>query len=139
VAILRCLLNTTAINSFPQPHVSLITLSVGNASHRFSRDDFHVSFTIFLQDVPAQLQESRSAVETNRCFFLHLGVAMNIHPFALQTFFRWQSSLIIKGATQFEPCVEVLNTMQEYAGFVDAYSLCFIWPEEVTFSFIPLI
>ena len=28
------------------------------------------------------------AVETNRCFFLHLGVACGIHPFALQCYFR---------------------------------------------------
>lgn len=65
-----------------------MVLHVGGRARCFFRDDFSVSYEPFLRSLPAELIVSRAATETNRCFFIHLGVAMNVHPFALQTAFR---------------------------------------------------
>jgi hypothetical protein len=54
----------------------------------FLQDDFHTSFAGFLQFLPPELQLAKSVVETNRCFFIHLGIAIGIHPFLLQAAFR---------------------------------------------------
>jgi hypothetical protein len=59
-------------------------LQIGAHVLTFHRDDFHVLFSPFLKSVPTDLQMEKSVVETNRCFFLHLGVAMGLHPYALQ-------------------------------------------------------
>ena len=61
-------------------------LQIGAHVLTFHRDDFHVLFSPFLKSVPTDLQMEKSVVETNRCFFLHLGVAMGLHPYALQVF-----------------------------------------------------
>jgi hypothetical protein len=37
----------------------------------------------------------RCSQESNRCFFLHLGVAIGLHPFALQTVFRMAAADIL--------------------------------------------
>ena len=79
----------------PQPTSSLVQLAVGGSMWSFHQDDFHVSFGSFLSHLPVELQMSRSAVETNRCFFLHLGIATRIHPFALQTAFRYYASIAL--------------------------------------------
>jgi hypothetical protein len=57
----------------------------------FQQLDYSISFTPFLLRIPnfpESLAESSAAKETFRCFFLHLGVATGIHPFALQEVFR---------------------------------------------------
>ena len=82
----------------------------------FYSDDYQVSFAGFLQHLPFELQMTRSAMETNRykltvpafdlelcyimgrCFFLHLGIAVSIHPFALQTAFRYYASKAMESA-----------------------------------------
>jgi hypothetical protein len=62
---------------------------------QFYRDDFHVSYSSFLQNLPIDLQMSRAALEGNRCFFIHLGIAVGIHPFLLQTIFRYSTFNIL--------------------------------------------
>jgi hypothetical protein len=62
----------------------------GTKQIAFHRHDFYISFLRFFNPPgrwgPTQLQlkASREAIETNRCFFIHLGIAINVHPFALQ-------------------------------------------------------
>jgi hypothetical protein len=56
----------------------------------FHRHDFYISFLRFFNPPRGwgaeqqQLKNCREAIETNRCFFIHLGIAINVHPFALQ-------------------------------------------------------
>lgn len=76
----------------PKPTTRLLSVTVGGRALQFAQDDFHVSFGGFLEHLPVELQMSRSAVETNRCFFLHLGIATAVHPFVLQTAFRYYAS-----------------------------------------------
>jgi hypothetical protein len=130
VEILKVLEGITNIG-MPHPHTSTLELVIGNRFLlKFYRDDFHVSYDSFLQHVPPELQMCRTALETNRCFFVHLGVALNIHPFALQVAFRYFAIQKIQSSSKDDICREVLESVNEYAGFVDAYSLCFLWPIE---------
>lgn len=71
------------------PSTSTVQMRINNdILYDFYQDDFHVSYAGFLQQLPIELQLSKAAVESNRCFFIHLGIAMQIHPFALQSAFR---------------------------------------------------
>jgi hypothetical protein len=94
----------------PQPQRSLFvfTLHINSNPIQFSfyRHDFQVSYASFLPHLHPDLKSTKCALETNRsallslylwiphptpsfrCFFIHLGVAMNLHPFAIQSYFR---------------------------------------------------
>ena len=54
----------------------------------FLQVDYGISFLPFLEGLDDRLLKSPAALETSRCFFLHLGVGTGIHPFALQEVFR---------------------------------------------------
>ncbi len=72
----------------PPPYVCNAEIVVGVHRYFFHEFDFHVTFNNFLKELSPELQMARSAIEVNRCFFLHLGVAVRIHPFLLQIAFR---------------------------------------------------
>ena len=101
------------------------------------RDDFYVSYGAVLRGLqPTELQLSGAAVETNRCFFLHLGIAVSIHPFLLQLTFRALASKLL-----LDICAEdadaslredILSSVVAYAGFVDANALIWLWLEELS-------
>lgn len=96
----------------------------------FFRDDFHVSFSGFLLNLPVPLQMSRPALEGNRCFFIHLGIALGLHPFLLQTIFRYSAGNILRKLKEqwFE---DLLASVLSYCDLVDANSLSFLWPREL--------
>lgn len=107
-------------------------------------DDFHASFQGFLQPIlPPELQVARSAVESNRCFYLHLGIATGLHPYLLQCHFRAQALHLLAvakaqqananngGADGVLWFADLLESVLGYAGFVDANVLCLLWPREL--------
>jgi len=140
ITILRFLREAGKIYNFfaPHPSLSILEILIGqqHQAFRLRREDYHVSFHVFLQGLlPPELQISFSATETNRCFWLHLGIATNIHPFALQTAYRYLAmerlnvlSLGIDDSKEVER--EILSSIVTFAGFVDAHILCFLWPIE---------
>jgi hypothetical protein len=83
----------------PHPHIQDLSLSFTAPSQcviRYQKHDFFVSFESFMTYLPPDLQISRSVVETNRCFFIHLGVATGFHPYLLQGFFRWAAKRMLE-------------------------------------------
>lgn len=115
-----------------QPFVTEFALLGG--LYKFLKDDYHVSFTPVLDNkgLSPDLQISRSAVETNRCFFLHVGIAVGIHPFALQTAFRHMAALLLEDKSHEDASLmqDILPSVLQYAGLVDANALIFTWPQE---------
>lgn len=96
---------------------------------RLKQEDFQTSYQPFLTTIPPLLQMTACAVEANRCFFIHLGLAVGIHPFSMQTAFRQQAKLL--NSTQSDDLVaELLTSLFEYAGLVDANALIYLWPRE---------
>lgn len=136
-AILRVIsphaFNCSAVLLGLQPFVSQfelrLPLAAGSLMY-FRRFDHHVSFVPFLRAIPPGLQISRGALETNRCFFIHLGLAMKIHPFALQQAFRRMALHLLPLLPADSPALDIVPTINEYAGFVDANCLCYLWPQE---------
>ena len=64
-------------------------------TYDFVQEDYGVIFKDFLNDrfigsvgVDSKGNSLVCCLESNRCFFLHLGVGIGIHPFALQSLFR---------------------------------------------------
>eukprot|EP01038_Epipyxis_sp_PR26KG_P016430 gene16430-22402_t len=115
----------------PRPFSCAIELILGNIPFKFIQIDFQVSFQAFLQSIPPDLQVSRSAIETNRCFFLHLGVALSIHPFVLQTVLRYYASIDmfhLKDTDSWKQ--DILHSILEYAGLVDANAMIILWLKE---------
>ena len=98
----------------------------------FIKDDYHVNFTFVLRNVPLSLQMARSAVESNRCFFLHLGIALSIHPFALQVACRHLAKQLLLDTTSedFSLRADILSSVLGYAYFVDANALIWLWLQE---------
>ena len=66
--IVRYLVQRNAFRTFfiPAPHSTSVTMTIGDVTIHLLRDDFHVQFAPFLRDIPAVLQLSESAIETNR-------------------------------------------------------------------------
>lgn len=111
---------------FPTPH--------GVKQIAFHRHDFYISHLRFFYqpEDPSlrQIRATREAVETNRCFFIHLGIAINVHPFALQTYFRHVAATITSRDHD-ELQEDILRSVLQYSGFVDANALMYIWPSEM--------
>lgn len=138
--ILRRIVGSLSRFAIPQPMQGDYEFSLSwMRSYQFDRDDFHVSFTPYLITLPIDLQMARPAVETNRCFFIHLGIAMNIHPFCLEVALRNAAQRYLMTASSDDIATSVLPSLLEYAGFVDANSLSFIWPVEFNTSRICFI
>mmetsp|Transcript_11877 Transcript_11877/g.26396 ORF Transcript_11877/g.26396 Transcript_11877/m.26396 type:complete len:200 (-) Transcript_11877:342-941(-) len=100
---------------------------IGGNRYHFEQHDFHTEFAHFLEDIPRELHHSRSITEGNRCFFVHLGVAVQLHPFALQTALRFIAAS--ERDFQEEWAREICETIGQYAGYVDANALAFVWPQ----------
>lgn len=94
---------------------------------RFLEIDHHVSFGGVLQGMPVELKNATEAVETNRCFFLHLGIATGIHPFILESVLRHYSNRLQFERSEDSWVCEIVSTVNAYAGFVDANCLSFLW------------
>eukprot|EP00601_Ochromonadales_sp_CCMP2298_P007227 CAMPEP_0173198682 /NCGR_PEP_ID=MMETSP1141-20130122/16815_1 /TAXON_ID=483371 /ORGANISM="non described non described, Strain CCMP2298" /LENGTH=208 /DNA_ID=CAMNT_0014123487 /DNA_START=13 /DNA_END=639 /DNA_ORIENTATION=- len=109
------------------PSICEAVLTIGGVRWHFEQHDFHTSFMHFLLDVPPNLQMTRAALEVNRCFFVHMGVGMQVHPFALQTAMRHMAAT--EGPTLEDWLQEIVGSIRQYSGFVDANALPFIWPQ----------
>lgn len=98
LALTRAAIASGAVPT-PHPHVQDLSLSFAVPAQcvmRYQKHDFFVSFESFMTYLPPDLQISRSVVETNRCFFIHLGVATGFHPYLLQGFFRWAAGKMLQ-------------------------------------------
>lgn len=58
------------------------------------------------------------------------GVALQIHPFALQTAFRLRTRQLLSKDSTDDLAKEILSTVVETAGLVDANCLMYLWPAE---------
>jgi hypothetical protein len=72
----------------------------------------------------------QEALETNRCFFIHLGVAMSIHPFALASAFRVIAEQAVSDKSIDDMYREDLWSAISRGDFVDFNILSAIWPVE---------
>ena len=116
--------------SSPAPDVRELVLVFQGQSFRWNRYDYGISFLSFLPTLAPELQISAVACETNRCFFLHLGLAAGIHPFAMQEAFRTRARIGLRELSADDFAQVVVNTVLEPSGLVDANALAFLWPKE---------
>jgi hypothetical protein len=79
-------------------------VSNGVSSLQFTQLDFGVSFEPFFSEKTTSLSAQQCEAflqmpalrEDNRCFFIHLGVALGLHPVALQAIFRAHSDAMLR-------------------------------------------
>eukprot|EP01039_Chlorochromonas_danica_P010872 gene10874-12084_t len=118
-----------SVFSVPPPATSLVEIRLGNkGTLQFLKDDFHTSFGGFLTGIAPDLLLSQPALEVNRCFFIHLGIAVGVHPFLLQSAFRLFANEALRNTDIWYQ--ELLQSVLARGGFVDANVLCFLWPVE---------
>ena len=82
----------------PNPSQTTVDVQIGSKHNFFYQDDFHTSYASFFTKLSPELQVAKSAMEMNRCFFIHLGIAINMHPFALQCAFRRLATIAMENA-----------------------------------------
>ena len=87
-------------------------------------------FLDYYDALDTRLRLTNAAQETNRCFFLHLGVAVSYHPFALQTCMRMRAREYLLELEKDDYRRDILESVLEPSGFVDLNALCFLWPVE---------
>jgi hypothetical protein len=88
-----------------------------------------------------RLGTSAAVHESMRCFFLHMGMAVGIHPFALQVAYRKLSKMLLENPPAPEDNKEArenycgwngdpLGSVQSRGNYVDCLALNAIWPIE---------
>lgn len=124
-----------------------------NTTLHFVEFDYGMSFKPFFSDTSSACDAQRRDVllgtsalrEANRCFFIHLGVALGLHPVALQAIFRAQSDLLLKRIQlalsqktdeddqQFDVVKMLdasLQSVLQHNDMIDAPVLSAVWPQE---------
>jgi len=114
----------------------------------FDQYDYGITFYHFLDPTwiepsfPAERsRKSAAANESMRCFFLHMGMAVGIHPFALQVAFRKLGNKLLEHPPAPEDNQELkdnytgfngdpLASVQSRGNYVDCMSLAAVWPRE---------
>jgi tRNA(Arg) A34 adenosine deaminase TadA len=137
----------------PQGIESLFSLTHGSKSLQFIEIDNGMSYRPFFSRESSSCNASQlemvlrtpALCETNRCFFIHLGIGLELHPVALQAIFRKHSSLLLEHVgdlltrkkneddTQFDPLVIFERSLQSvlcYGGMIEAPILGIVWPQE---------
>lgn len=141
-------------NALPDPiKQSPFSVSKGGTTLRFTHIDHGASFKPFFSPKTAgcsaeqlsSLLDTPALRETNRCFFIHLGVALGVHPLAMQAIFRAHSDLLLKRlhlalsqkTHEDDQRFDVLNMFEaslksvlQHNDMVDAPILGIVWPQE---------
>lgn len=109
----------------------------GGVHFDFHKYDYGVSFVPFLQSLPLEYQGTPTAMETNRCLFLVLGISTGLHPFLLAHAFRYlaqkklNSDDMYDGNEYREGLGSDLNSITSYADLTSIDSvLKLFWPTE---------
>jgi hypothetical protein len=91
--------------------------------YNFTQKDFGISFRKVLgpEYVGSLIRENIEDVrlmhcvnETNRCFYMHLGIGLGIHPFALQALFRYAAADVLSRPDD-EKCQLFGTSIYDYA------------------------
>lgn len=119
-----------------------IAINLKNKSLSFNQINYLSSFIpLFDSSFADQFSNSSSKInllkESNRCFFIHLGLALNIHPFLLQSYFRFVSSYYLhkirkeaENDSELLLYEEIFSSILVQSNFVDANCLVYLWPFE---------
>ena len=100
----------------------------------FTHVDYGILFKSTIADfVPGDLLSDRLGYspvihEGMRCFLLHLGVAVGIHPIALGLALRKCASRLLANGMSRGADLESFDT---FSGFIDASAMVAMWPEEL--------
>ena len=130
--IIKILVNSNTICRYisPKAMINKYNLKIGTRQFELLRYDYSISFLPFLGGLDPRLRLTNAAQETNRCFFLHLGLAVSIHPYALQTSMRIRAKQYLLEIDKDDYRCDILESVLEPGGFVDLNALCFLWPIE---------
>jgi hypothetical protein len=114
----------------------------------FIIDDYGMNFTGVYPDHVQKVLDAFKLDETNRCFFLALGIGTSIDPFLLQCLFRRHARYVIQnktvllnsaggdadGAGQLQGSIdselESLANVMELSSSIDCSVLRYLWPIE---------
>jgi hypothetical protein len=114
----------------------------------FIIDDYGTNFTDVYPDHVQKVLDVFKLNETNRCFFLALGIGTNIDPFLLQCLFRRHARFVTQNKTvllnsiggdadatgqlqgSIETELESLENVMKPGSSIDCFALRYLWPIE---------
>jgi len=99
---------------------------------QFVEEDFGTKFSRVYPAHIRQIISTFNLEESNRCFFITLGIATGYDPFMLQCLFRKHAALICTQALchQYHDAADILGDVLANDGHVDCGVLNFCWPSE---------
>jgi hypothetical protein len=109
---------------YHKPFSSKPAIIDGNS---FTEEDYGASYSRFWDDISLEqsLRNSEQGSEPMRCFFIHLGLAAMIHPFALQQAFRLRAQLLMDTAEKhLSMAVNFLDSLKDTLAVADDGRLC---------------
>ena len=77
-----------------------------------------------------RVETSACMQEINRCFFLHLGVGVGLHPLAFEIAYRKFAKMVIEKSEPDDVCVMASQSVLDRDEFVDCMALASMWPTE---------
>lgn len=77
-----------------------------------------------------RLENSACIQETNRCFFLHLGVGIGLHPIAFEIAYRKHARQLLASVEADDLNVLASQSVLDRDEFVDCMALASLWPRE---------
>jgi hypothetical protein len=109
-------------------------------SFHFTQSDYGICFENFFETVHLDddLKKSHAALEKFRCFYIHLGIGMSLHPYAIHHAFRNRASFLSQSLSKMVQAhsflavtyADSLRDALSSESFVDSNILLTCWPQE---------
>ena len=124
--ILKNIQQSTYLTNVPIP--CKIEREVCSAMMTFDCFDWGTRFDGFFATLEPHIRLMNEAKEIFRCFWIHLSIPLQIHPFQMQEAFRFQARQVLN--TNSELNNSTFQDVLELGSFVDASILLSLWPKE---------
>jgi hypothetical protein len=134
-AIAQCPLSPNFYLNTDTLHPPQYRSNIVIGTFHFTQADYGIRFEKFWESLHLEddLKGSPAALEKYRCFYIHLGIGTNMHPYAIHYAFRNRASYLMQSPSTPLLASSYCDSLQDalsYDSFVDSNILLTCWPHE---------